>query len=125
MPSLYEPCGLSQIYSLRYGTIPVVRAVGGLNDTVIDYLDGDNVVGYGDRDGKPKSNTGTGFKFKEYTGKALIKSVERSLKVFFDKGSWRALRRRAMAEDFSWDSSVERYLELYELASTKAFMPKK
>ena len=125
MPSLYEPCGLSQIYSLRYGTIPVVRAVGGLNDTVIDYLDDDTVAGHGDRDGKPKAATGTGFKFKEYTGKALVKSVERSLKVFFDKGSWRALRRRAMAEDFSWDSSVERYMKLYEMATTKTFVPKK
>jgi starch synthase len=109
MPSLYEPCGLNQIYSLKYGTIPIVRATGGLDDTVVDY---------GDTDGKAKSKSmGTGFKFKEYSGKALLNTIERGLTVFFDKGPWRALRRRAMSEDFSWDNSVERYLELYELAS--------
>lgn len=113
MPSRFEPCGLNQIYSLRYGTIPIVRATGGLDDTVVDYND-DSAVG----DRSRSQSIGTGFKFKEYSGQALLNTIERALKVFFDKGSWRALRRRAMAEDFSWDNSADRYLELYRLALT-------
>jgi starch synthase len=129
MPSRYEPCGLNQIYSMRYGTIPIVRATGGLDDTVIDYdvdtvvdyNDEDTVIDYGDSDMTVKAKSqsiGTGFKFSEYSGKALLHTIERALAVFFDKGSWRALRRRAMAEDFSWDNSARRYMELYRLALT-------
>jgi starch synthase len=99
MPSLYEPCGLNQMFSLKYGTIPIVRAVGGLKDTVQDY-DGD-------------SQTGTGFVFGPFDGEALLAAVERALAVYRDKNAWTALRRRAMAMDYSWDRSAELYSTLY------------
>jgi starch synthase len=103
MPSRYEPCGLNQIYSLRYGTIPVVRATGGLDDTIVDFAKG----------------KGNGFKFKEYTSDALLERLRQCLIVYKDKKSWNALRRRAMSEDFSWDSSAKRYVELYKKAINK------
>jgi starch synthase len=99
MPSLYEPCGLNQMYSLKYGTIPVVRAVGGLKDTVQDY-DAEN-------------QTGTGFVFAPYQSEALLAAIDRGLLVYRDKKAWTALRRRAMAMDFSWDRSAKRYSNLY------------
>jgi len=99
MPSLYEPCGLNQMFSLKYGTIPIVRAVGGLKDTVQHY-DGD-------------AETGTGFVFKPYTASALLDAADQSLAVFGNKKAWSALQRRAMAMDFSWDRSAKRYVDLY------------
>jgi len=104
MPSRYEPCGLNQIYSQRYGTIPVVRATGGLDDTVRDY----------DVDDMP-----TGFKFKRYAASDLARAVTRALKVFKDKKKWAELRENAMKEDFSWSRSAKRYMELYGLAMEK------
>jgi starch synthase len=106
MPSRYEPCGLNQIYSLKYGTIPVVRATGGLDDTV---------RGYG-------AGRGTGFKFTEYSAPALTAKITEAVEVFKDKAAWRGLQRRAMREDFSWRRSAERYMELYRLAKRR--MPK-
>ncbi|MBI1910574.1 MAG: glycogen synthase GlgA [Deltaproteobacteria bacterium] len=97
MPSRYEPCGLNQIYSLRYGTIPVVRATGGLDDTVRDYKEGD----------------GNGFKFDEYSAEALVAKVKEALEVYNDKEAWKELMRRGMAQDFSWESSAQKYLSLY------------
>lgn len=99
MPSLYEPCGLNQMYSLKYGTIPIVRAVGGLKDTVQHY--------------DPLAHSGTGFVFAPYTGQALLSAVDQSIAAFKNKIAWTALRRRAMGMDFSWDSSAKRYLDLY------------
>jgi len=99
MPSLYEPCGLNQMFSLKYGTIPIVRAVGGLKDTVQPY------------DGA--AETGTGFVFKPYNPQALLDVIDQSLTVFRDKRAWTALQRRAMAMDFSWDRSAKRYVDLY------------
>jgi starch synthase len=99
MPSLYEPCGLNQMFSLKYGTIPVVRGVGGLKDTVQDY----------DAEGQ----TGTGFVFQPYDARALLAAIDRALAVFRDKQSWTALRRRAMAMDFSWNCSAKLYDDLY------------
>ncbi|HEY7220343.1 MAG TPA: glycogen synthase GlgA [Candidatus Binatia bacterium] len=99
MPSLYEPCGLNQMFSLKYGTIPIVRAVGGLKDTVQPY-DGD-------------AGTGTGFVFEPYTPQALLDVINQSLSAFHDKSAWTALQRRAMAMDFSWDRSAKRYIDLY------------
>jgi starch synthase len=99
MPSRFEPCGLNQMYSLRYGTVPVVRAVGGLDDTVEDY------------DGW---NRGTGFKFRDYAPAALLLAVRRALDAHRDKKAWRGLVTRGMAQDFSWDRSAERYEALYE-----------
>ena len=98
MPSSFEPCGLNQMYSLRYGTVPVVRAVGGLADTVEDY------------DGKSR---GSGFTFREYSPGALLTALRRALDVFRDGAAWRGLQDRGMALDFSWARSAEHYQELY------------
>jgi starch synthase len=98
MPSRFEPCGLNQMYSLRYGTVPVVRAVGGLEDTVEDY------------DGWMR---GTGFKFRDYTPQALVLAVRRALEAYRDRRAWRAMMLRGMAEDFSWDRSAGSYEALY------------
>jgi starch synthase len=100
MPSLYEPCGLNQMYSLKYGTIPIVRAVGGLQDTVEDY-DAQNF-------------TGTGFVFRDYDPESMLMAIDRALEVFQDNKRWTALRRRAMNMDFSWDRSARAYGSLYE-----------
>lgn len=100
MPSLYEPCGLNQMFSLKYGTIPIVRAVGGLRDTVEDY--------------DAEKSTGTGFAFEPYDPAAMIATVDRGLRVFEEKKAWTALRCRAMLMDFSWDRSAQAYSNLYE-----------
>ena len=99
MPSLYEPCGLNQMFSLKYGTIPIVRAVGGLKDTVQQY--------------DTEAETGTGFVFEPYEPQELLDAIDRSLKVFHDKKAWTALQRRAMAMDFSWERSAKLYANLY------------
>jgi starch synthase len=98
MPSRFEPCGLNQMYSLRYGTVPVVRGVGGLDDTVEDY------------DGW---NRGTGFKFRDYTPAALLLATRRALDAYRDRRAWRGLVARGMAQDFSWDRSAASYEALY------------
>lgn len=100
MPSLYEPCGLNQMYSLKYGTIPIVRAVGGLKDTVEDY--------------DPQTESGTGFVFQSYLAESMLDAIDRCLATFRDKGAWSDLRRRAMAMDFSWERSAEAYSALYQ-----------
>ena len=92
MPSRYEPCGLNQIYSLRYGTIPIVRATGGLDDTIDEE---------------------TGFKFRDYTGSALLEAVRDALAAFQDQKLWRAMMLRAMSRDFSWNAAASEYLALY------------
>ena len=99
MPSRFEPCGLNQLYSLRYGTVPVVRAVGGLEDTVEDCT---------------APGSGTGFKFREYTAEALMAAVARALEAFRDRAGWRGIVARGMAQDFSWDRSARSYEELYQ-----------
>jgi starch synthase len=102
MPSKYEPCGLNQIYSLRYGTVPVVRATGGLDDTISGY---DNRSGEGD-----------GFKFSEYSPSAMIKKIKEAITLFKDKDAWGRVMRNGMSEDFSWKKSAERYIALYKKA---------
>ncbi len=92
MPSRYEPCGLSQIYSLRYGTVPIVRATGGLEDTVDET---------------------TGFKFSEYTPTALLDAIRQALTAWKDKKAWRERMRRGMAKDFSWTAAAVEYQKLY------------
>ena len=99
MPSRFEPCGLNQMYSLRYGTVPVVRATGGLDDTVVNYNE--------------RSGRGTGFKFSEYTAPALVRTLRRALKVFSDRRKWRALQLAGMRQDFSWDVSAREYVKVY------------
>ncbi|MCX8021537.1 MAG: glycogen synthase GlgA [Syntrophorhabdaceae bacterium] len=105
MPSKYEPCGLNQLYSLRYGTVPVVRGVGGLEDTIVDYT----------RD----PIDGTGFKFYEYSAEAMLDAVKRALNTYEDKERWANLVKRCMAEDFSWERSALEYIELYKKAVIK------
>ena len=102
MPSRFEPCGLNQMYSLRYGTVPVVRATGGLDDTVDDY--------------RPSTGAGTGFKFKSYTGRALIRALRRALQIYHVPGRWQALQRAGMQLDHSWDASAREYVKVYERA---------
>lgn len=99
MPSRYEPCGLTQLYSLRYGTIPIVRATGGLRDTVQPF--------------DPVTGVGTGFVFTDPSAEALLEAVRAAGEVFADKQKWRQLQRNAMAQDFSWDRSAAQYVELY------------
>lgn len=100
IPSRYEPCGLTQMYSLRYGTIPVVRATGGLDDTIQEY--------------DPNQETGNGFKFADYSASALLAGVEKAISIQRRKDLWRPLIQRAMACDFSWEKSAREYLRLYQ-----------
>lgn len=100
MPSRYEPCGLGQLISLRYGTIPIVRKTGGLADTIFDY--------------SSDSLNGNGFTFSEYDSGKLLDAIKRALSVYKDKKAWGKLVKRGMEYDFSWDQSAKKYLELYE-----------
>ncbi|HEX8925871.1 MAG TPA: glycogen synthase GlgA [Terriglobales bacterium] len=100
MPSRYEPCGMNQIYSLRYGTVPIVRATGGLDDTI---------EAWDSRSGK-----GTGFKFHDYSGEALLETISIALRAFQDKAVWQKLMRNGMAKDFSWTASAREYTKVYE-----------
>ena len=109
MPSRYEPCGLNQIYSLKYGTVPIVRKTGGLADTVHDW-DELNYYGF---------DTGTGFSFNDATGYALFKSVERAVNCFKQKEVWKKIQMNGMEKDYSWKHSAEQYMELYKLAKEK------
>ncbi|HJT00128.1 MAG TPA: glycogen synthase GlgA [Terriglobales bacterium] len=102
MPSRYEPCGLNQIYSLKYGTVPVVRATGGLDDTIENW--------------DPRSGKGTGFKFSEYTGEALLDTVKLALKTYQGQDAWQRLMRNGMSKDFSWNASAREYVRVYERA---------
>jgi starch synthase len=99
IPSLYEPCGLTQMYALKYGTVPVVRATGGLEDTIIPF--------------DPETREGNGFKFGPYTPEALMEAVEEAVRLYREPTTWQALMTNAMKADFSWDRSAQRYVELY------------
>ena len=102
MPSRYEPCGLNQIYSLKYGTVPVVRATGGLDDTIEPW--------------DARSGKGTGFKFNEYNGESLLLTIKQALVAFRDQTSWQVLMRNGMNRDFSWNASAREYAKVYERA---------
>jgi starch synthase len=102
MPSHYEPCGLNQIYSLRYGTVPIVRATGGLDDTIEQF--------------DPLTMKGTGFKFKEYTGEALLETVRTALEVYQDHNAWPILMHNGMLQEYSWAASAKEYVKVYERA---------
>ncbi len=103
MPSRYEPCGLNQIYSLKYGTVPVVRATGGLDDTIEAF--------------DPVTGRGTGFKFQEYDGTALLGAIRQALAIFrIEPATWRRIQTSGMAKDFSWQASAIEYARLYEVA---------
>jgi starch synthase len=103
MPSRWEPCGLNQLYSLRYGTVPIVRATGGLEDTVQDY--------------DPASSAGTGFKFRDYSAPAMVAAIRRALAVYPDRTAWRRIQQAGMRQDPSWDASAREYVKVYEVAS--------
>jgi len=100
MPSLFEPCGLSQLMSLRYGTIPIVRETGGLKDTVEPYNE--------------YENTGTGFSFANYNAHEMLGTINYAKDVYYNrKREWNKIIDRAMAMDFSWNNSANKYADLY------------
>ena len=100
MPSRYEPCGLNQIYSLKYGTVPIVRATGGLDDTIEPW--------------DARTGKGTGFKFTEYNGESLLLTIKQALQAFRDQTSWQVLMRNGMGKDFSWNASAREYGKIYD-----------
>ncbi len=102
IPSRYEPCGLNQIYSLKYGTVPIVRATGGLDDTIEPW--------------DARTGKGTGFKFSDYTGEALLATIKQALLAYQDPSSWQTLMRNGMSRDFSWGASAREYGKIYERA---------
>ena len=105
MPSRYEPCGLNQMYSMRYGTVPVVRATGGLDDTVENY----NV----------KTNKGNGFKFGPYSASAMLEKIREAIYFYTQPNIWVEIQRNGMTTDNSWSAAANKYLELYrEVAGT-------
>ena len=108
MPSRYEPCGLNQLYSLRYGTMPVVWATGGVKDTIAEV--------------DAKGSKGTGFVFEPYTPTALIKVLRKAVKFFADGKAVEKTRKRIMAEDHSWKISAQEYLVLYGRARGRTGM---
>lgn len=105
MPSRFEPCGLGQLISLRYGTIPIVRATGGLADTVVDY--------------NPETGMGNGFSFDHYSAFELLHTIRRALNTYRDRERWGKLMRAAMEADFSWNRSAAEYLEVFDRAIMK------
>jgi starch synthase len=100
MPSLYEPCGLNQMYSMRYGTGPIVRATGGLDDTVENF--------------NPSSGRGNGFKFQEYRSAALLEKIREALYFYGKPEAWRQIQLNGMAMDNSWTAAARKYIEIYE-----------
>jgi starch synthase len=105
MPSRYEPCGLNQMYSLRYGTVPVVRETGGLADTVEEF--------------DPLTREGNGFLFHRFDADEMVAALRRAVAIYRQPELWRALQRNGMAQDFSWDRSAEEYDQLYAEARAK------
>jgi starch synthase len=106
MPARYESCGLNQIYAMRYGTIPIVRATGGLAETVQNY--------------DLKTENATGFVFKKYEPEEMLKAIERAIKVFHDKKRWSKLMKTAMKQNFSWEVAAEKYVKLYARLASRS-----
>ncbi|MCD6560919.1 MAG: glycosyltransferase, partial [Deltaproteobacteria bacterium] len=99
VPSRYEPCGLTQMYALKYGTVPIVRATGGLNDSIDRF--------------EPRTGKGNGFKFIPYNSSAFFQVLCEAEEIFRDKKAWEKLMENGMKADFSWGQSARRYLEIY------------
>jgi starch synthase len=99
IPSRYEPCGLTQMYALKYGTVPIVRATGGLDDTIVPF--------------DHKSGEGNGFKFSAYEPNEFLEAIRKAVDLFGDHKAWQRLMANGMKADFSWDRSAGRYMELY------------
>jgi starch synthase len=106
MPSRFEPCGLTQMYSLRYGTVPIVRSTGGLVDTVEPW--------------NAAAGSGTGFRFDTADGTGLLWALDQALAAYGDPEGWKRLQRNGMARDFSWEHQAREYLRVYERAAQKA-----
>lgn len=106
MPSQFEPCGLNQMYSLRYGTVPIVRAVGGLADTVVNWT--------------PRRRQATGIVFQDYTPEALLDALNRALSLYRRPDVWRAMQSAGMQRDHSWDHSAREYVKVYDRAIIQA-----
>jgi starch synthase len=100
MPSLYEPCGLNQMYSMRYGTVPIVRATGGLDDTVENF--------------DSERGSGNGFKFGPYSAAALLEKIREALYFYNKPEAWKQIQRNGMAMDNSWSAAAEKYLGIYQ-----------
>ena len=100
MPSKVEPCGLNQMYSLRYGAVPVVRATGGLYDTISQF--------------DPKRGKGVGFRFTDYKPESFWDATKTAIDLFYESKTWQQIMKNGMAKDFSWNSSAQQYLKLYE-----------
>ncbi|HSS21501.1 MAG TPA: glycogen synthase [Pyrinomonadaceae bacterium] len=100
MPSYYEPCGLNQMYSMRYATVPIVRATGGLDDTIEDF--------------DPMRGAGTGFKFRDYNAGALLEKIHEALYFYGKPDHWKKLQQNGMAMDNSWDAAAAKYIQLYQ-----------
>ena len=109
MPSKYEPAGLNQLYSLKYGTVPIVRATGGLDDTIEQF---DQATG-----------KGTGFKFKEYSGEALLDTVKAAALAYRDRQRWQMLMHSGMVQDYSWPAAARDYVKVYERARQGRLSP--
>ena len=105
MPSIYEPCGLNQIYSLKYGTVPIVRATGGLEDSIQEF--------------DPATRRGNGFKFNGNDIKEIIELIKRVLSMYENKDLWRAIQKNGMLADFSWQKVVPEYKALYNKLLTE------
>jgi starch synthase len=105
MPSRYEPCGLNQIYSLKYGTVPIVRATGGLDDTIKEW--------------DAEKGIGTGFKFAGFDSKNLLAEIDRATEAFKDKKGWTRLMRNGMERDYSWSGPAKEYVRVYEEAAQR------
>jgi starch synthase len=103
MPSRYEPCGLNQMYSMRYGTVPVVRRTGGLADSVQDF--------------DPRTGRGTGILFDDADSAAVGWALGRMRELFADRGAWRRMMTQGMTQDFGWSAPIDRYVELYARAA--------
>jgi starch synthase len=99
IPSRYEPCGLTQMYAMKYGTIPIGRAVGGLNDTITPFVS--------------ETGQGNGFKFVDYDSQAFLSAVCQALEFFSNQPTWQMIMENAMQADFSWERSAQKYLALY------------
>ena len=106
MPSRFEPCGLTQMYSLRYGTVPIVRSTGGLVDTVEPY--------------DAKTGQGTGFRFEHADGTGLVWALDSAVEVYRQPEAWRSLMRNGMSRDFSWERSARAYEDVYRRAIARA-----
>src|SRR5207249_5081811 len=103
MPSRFEPCGLTQLYALRYGALPLVRRTGGLADTIVDA----NAATLAD-------GSATGFAFDAETPDALLAAIQRAVALYHDRAGWRRMMQQGMTRDFSWAAAAKKYLTLYE-----------